>query len=72
VAVSPSVVNQAAGFSDIVGRATDYQQEGGHVLSVPSDSGGCFGVRLYFRSFSTRLGQSYDALRGLLKQRRGF
>lgn len=72
-AVSPSVVNQAAGFSDIVGRTTDYQGAGVHQISIPAtSSAACFGIRLVARRMGSVLGEAYDFLRGLLKRWRGF
>jgi glycosyl transferase, family 25 len=73
-AISPSVVNQRPGFSDIVGMPTDYAVAGRHHLTVPptstSDAGFTCGSRL--RRLGNLLGDSYDALRGLGKRLRGF
>lgn len=73
VAVSPSAVNQAAGFSDIVGKTTDYQQSGLHQTFIRQEAATrYFGPKLFARRQATRVGEVYDSVRGVLKRWRGF
>jgi hypothetical protein len=74
LAVSPSAINQAAGFSDIVGKETLYQATGAHTLEVVATptSDAAFATRRAARVFFNRILDFYDALRGFLKRLRGF
>jgi GR25 family glycosyltransferase involved in LPS biosynthesis len=72
--VSPAVLNQQAGFSDIAQRETDYLGSGGHLLHVPGPltmtSG--FGRRRRLRIGWTYFLQTCDLFRGCHKRLRGF
>ncbi len=74
VAVSPCLINQRAGFSDIVRRETDYQLTGTHRLAIPDNrlTSCSFDLLSSARSLQTRLTGGYDVLRGLGKRLRGF
>lgn len=71
--ISPSLVNQVEGFSDIVEQQTHYSTELGHVSAVPSASGN---VGYYFghalRRVSVRGELLGDSLRGVVKRMNGF
>ncbi|RME35549.1 MAG: glycosyltransferase family 25 protein [Gammaproteobacteria bacterium] len=69
LAVSPSLINQRQGPSDITGR----DQEEGHLTAVPAASS-LLPYRLAMLQTSLRHGilNRYDALRGFIKRRRGF
>lgn len=71
--VSPSIVNQVEGFSDIVEQQTRYTAESGHVRAVRSASGN---ARYYlghaWRRLSVRIGLVGDSLRGMWKRSTGF
>ena len=74
-AVAPSLVNQLAGFSDIVGRAIDYVAQDGHRLTVAPGSGAgplgyAFGMCAH--SLRNRALDAYDAFRALGKRLHGF
>jgi glycosyl transferase, family 25 len=75
-AISPSAINQAAGFSDIVNRATDYATTGAHLLQIPkhdqTDKNLAASIRTWIRRLRLLPGDCYDACRGLIKRRRGF
>jgi len=74
-AVTPSLVNQLAGFSDIVGRATDYAAHGGHRLSVDLSSDTRplgYALGMHAHSLRNRALAAYDALRAINKRLRGF
>ncbi|MEK7780416.1 MAG: glycosyl transferase [Verrucomicrobiota bacterium] len=71
--VSPSIVNQVEGFSDIVEQQTHYTGATEHVRTVRSVSGNTgfyFGHAL--RRVSVRIGLAGDSLRGLAKRVTGF
>jgi GR25 family glycosyltransferase involved in LPS biosynthesis len=73
LAVAPSLINQRAGFSDIVGRATDYVSSGHHRLDIPRRADTALFTPLkILRSLRNRLADLYDALRAMAKRRRGF
>lgn len=74
LAVSPSAINQSAGFSDIVGRETLYQTNGAHTLEIrPAGHGDTgFALRRACRAALNRALDAYDGCRGLLKRLRGF
>ncbi len=69
-AVSPSVINQQGGFSDI----TQRQHETVHTTRVPDARHGALGFRLLgtLRGLSFRFAEPRDWLRGKIKQLRGF
>lgn len=69
-AVSPSLIVQQAGFSDI----TQRRHERVHSTAVPDSTTGAsaFGWLNRLRHLAWRLADGRDALRGLIKQRRGF
>ncbi len=69
-AVSPSVINQQGGFSDI----TQRQHETVHTTRVPDTRHGALGFRLLgtLRGLSFRIAEPRDWLRGKIKQLRGF
>jgi hypothetical protein len=72
-AVSPSIVNQAPGFSDIVTRNTSHPEESGHVISViPHISKKYPVIRHLLRRRFTQLHAFYDIIRGFYKFLRGF
>lgn len=72
--VSPAVLHQQAGFSDITQRATDYLQTSDHVLHAPDPITSPFAFNLLrqIRNVTTRLAQISDLLRGFAKRLRGF
>lgn len=71
--VSPSVVNQVEGFSDIVGQTTHYPTEDGHVRLVSSSSSGAaYGFCHALRCGAVRVGLAGDVLRGWAKRINGF
>ena len=72
-AVSPGVVSQNAGFSDIAQRATDYNT-GRHRLTVPvaHPSPASFALRLAARGLACACRDHYDAVRAIAKRLRGF
>ena len=69
-AVSPSVINQQGGFSDITRR----EHERNYMTAVPGDCSGATGFRLRgaLRWLQFRLAEPRDWLRGWIKQARGF
>jgi hypothetical protein len=69
-AVSPSIINQQIGFSDI----TQRQTSGVHRTRVPDTRYGSLAYRLLgkLRWLSYRLAEPRDWLRGLIKRARGF
>lgn len=70
--VSPSVVNQVEGFSDIVEQQTQYSSAE-HIRAVRSTSGNPSYYLLHAgRRITVRLGLIGDSLRGLLKRFTGF
>lgn len=75
-AISPSAINQAAGFSDIVNRTTDYATTGTHQLRVPEHNHTAPSlaspIRTRLRCLSLLPGDCYDACRGRIKRCRGF
>lgn len=71
--VSPSIVNQVEGFSDIVEQQTRYSTESEHVRAVRSVSGNTgFYLGYALRRISIRLGLIGDSLRGVAKRLTGF
>jgi glycosyl transferase, family 25 len=72
--ISPSVVNQVAGFSDIVEQATHYTDADGHVRAVEmaSTGGVSYGLQDGLRRVSIRVGLVGDALRGCTRRLNGF
>jgi len=72
--VSPSVMNQQAGFSDIARRETSYLETGGHLLHVPDSLArtSAFPQRRRLRTGWTYLLQLRDTCRGFGKRLRGF
>jgi len=70
-AVSPSWINQSAGFSDIVGKHTDYVESGAHRLSVPAGVNAA-AWRYPARALALSLAGLGDRLRGIAKRLRGF
>lgn len=71
--VSPSIVNQVEGFSDIVEQQTQYSAEPEHVRAVQSASGNAgYYLGHALRRVSIRLGLVGDSLRGLAKRMTGF
>ena len=69
--VSPSWINQSAGYSDIVGKHSDYVESGDHRLSVPD---GCDARPWQFtaRGLTLRIAGLGDRLRGWIKRLKGF
>jgi GR25 family glycosyltransferase involved in LPS biosynthesis len=69
-AVSPSIINQQEGFSDITRR----QHEKSYIIDVPAQrsSGLLFSVLGRLRWLGFRLAEPRDWLRGKIKQARGF
>ncbi|ODU04713.1 MAG: hypothetical protein ABS89_03515 [Thiobacillus sp. SCN 63-1177] len=69
-AVSPAVINQQVGFSDI----TQRPHEKVHTTEVPSGRSGPLGFALFgaLRWLGFRLAEPRDWLRGKIKQARGF
>lgn len=72
--VSPSVVNQMAGFSDIVEQATHYAAEDGHVraVTVPSAGNLSYQACAVWRRISIGVNFAGDALRGWTRRINGF
>jgi hypothetical protein len=71
--VSPSIVNQVEGFSDIVEQQTHYTGATEHVRAVRSVSGNIgYYFRHALRRVSVRIGLMGDSLRGLAKRLTGF
>jgi GR25 family glycosyltransferase involved in LPS biosynthesis len=72
--ISPAVLNQQAGFSDIAQRQSDYLGSGGHLIHVPERLArtSVFGLRRRLRSGSTHLRQICDLVRGFHKRLHGF
>jgi glycosyl transferase, family 25 len=72
--VSPSVVNQVAGFSDIVEQATHYAVEDDHVRAVTASSSWGLAYRAcqIWRRSSIRVNFAGDALRGWTRRINGF
>lgn len=70
LAVSPSVVGQKQGVSDITGRNQEYA----HITAVPADAEGIlpFGVVRRFRSLGFSTLNAYDRARGWIKLWNGF
>jgi hypothetical protein len=69
-AVSPSLIDQQAGFSDI----TQRQHEATHAKRVPESRRGALGFTLlgFTRRLAFKLAEPRDAVRGWIKQWRGF
>jgi GR25 family glycosyltransferase involved in LPS biosynthesis len=73
LAVSPSLINQRDGFSDIVGRQTDYTDGAGHVLAIPDiRSSPSYGLRYFLKSLSSCISQTWDFARSIRKCLAGF
>lgn len=73
IALSQSLINQSAGFSDIVGRDTHYIEEGVHRLCLPeTKTASTYALRYLLRIQLTRLAQFYDRLRSIRKRHSGF
>lgn len=72
--VSPSVVRQMAGYSDIVGKNTDSHDEAAHINIVPgiNPTAPIFHLRYVFQISHSWIHALYDHLRGFWKQLRGF
>ena len=72
--VSPAVMNQRPGFSDIVQRQTEELGTDGHLLRAPDPvtSPAIFRLRRRIHRASTYLSQACDVLRGFVKRLRGF
>jgi glycosyl transferase family 25 len=72
--VSPSLINQLPGFSDIAQHDTDYLQPGGHLLHVPDSMSmtPAYRLRCHARNAWTHITGIADACRGLGKRLRGF
>lgn len=70
LAVSPALINQQGGFSDITQRL----HEKVHTTRVPNTRQGALGFRLFgaWRWLGYRLAEPRDWLRGRIKQARGF
>ncbi|MFA6288634.1 MAG: hypothetical protein WC661_14715 [Opitutaceae bacterium] len=71
-AVSPSVIAQRAGFSDIVQRQVDYADEFSGRVSGATRSRANFTLRKNLSNIGYMIGDGYDALRGLAKRINGF
>jgi glycosyl transferase family 25 len=72
VCVSPGLVHQTAGFSDIVQRNADYLRE--HQLEVTSPARGAllFTFEYWLRRMRVQLGLAGDVLRGWTRRINGF
>lgn len=71
--VSPSIVNQVEGYSDIVEQQTHYTGATEHVRAVQSVSGNTgYYLGHALRRVSVRVGLFGDSLRGLAKRMTGF
>ena len=72
--ISPAVIDQEAGFSDIAQRETGHFVGYSHLLHVPESymKTSAFGLRHGLRCEWTRLFQVCDVSRGLVKRLRGF
>ena len=74
VALSPCLVQQASGFSDIVGRKIDYLKSSRHQVAIPTRSPRpvVFYALRGLRIFASQLNDVYDWLRSCAKRLRGF
>ena len=72
--VSPGLVNQAAGFSDIAARRTDSSAEDRHTHAAVVSSAGkiAYSFRRALRKISVRIGLAGDVLRGRIRRVQGF
>jgi glycosyl transferase family 25 len=71
VCVSPSLINQAAGFSDIMDQPTRYTAEADRAPAVSSPPS-AYEFRRTLRHLSVRVGRADDAAHGLIRRWRGF
>jgi len=72
VAVTPSIISQTPGFSDIVQRQVDYAAEFSGQVAGLTRSRGRFLWGKQLRRVLMPLADGYDALRGLVKRIKGF
>lgn len=73
VATSPSLINQTAGFSDILVRRTNYLEEGNHATAIPSDAPPIYPILSHWiRCQKFRISSIYDYLRAVVKRAHGF
>lgn len=73
LAVSPSLVNQIAGFSDIVSRETDYFGNKSHITSLGTNLPETHSPTAYWlKRIRNSIDASWDRIRGLAKSLRGF
>ena len=73
VAASPSLINQSAGFSDIVERSTQHHDQGEHLTSLPENpSTAAFPARYFIKTQTVRLSRVWDGIRGIRKRLAGF
>lgn len=72
-ATSSSLINQAAGYSDIVAKETNYLAQGIHVTAIPKDAPTSHPIFAnWLRCQRYRFELIYDFLRALIKRARGF
>ena len=72
LAISPSIITQAAGFSDIVQRQVDYSDEFAGKLERLTADPVQFSRRKTLRRITISFANAYDCLRAGLKRLRGF
>jgi hypothetical protein len=72
LAVTPSLMTQVPGFSDIVQRQVDYADEFSGQLDCCTRSRARFLWRKWLRNTLMPLADCYDGLRGIVKRSRGF
>jgi len=72
ICISPSVVNQSAGYSDIVERQTDYAAAHERAVPTASSAGATYYLGHAFRRISVRLGLIADAVHGGVRRITGF
>lgn len=72
-AVSPAIVHQAEGFSDIAGRDTGHHAQSAHRTSVPDIPASPAYPALYaWKKLTVRLSRVRDGVRGIRKHLAGF
>lgn len=71
-AITPSVISQRVGFSDIVQRQVNYSDEFGGAMSPATRHMAWFNICRCLAHLRFMLGDRYDGVRGLFKRLNGF
>lgn len=71
-AISPSIISQAVGFSDIVGGEVNYKDQFPEAITSYAKNRYEFWIRQKICHASFIMGNFYDTFRGLLKRLKGF